>query len=117
MRPEDIRELDLDDQGSAPRHSGRSALGVLVLLTAGVLGATGLTHILVRNKTHAIGREQTTLEREMTQLQDQIRSLEMKIEEELTRKNLTNRLIQNRTLLKAILPENIVRVQTNPEES
>ena len=97
----------------APKQ-GRSALGVMILLMLVMVGGMGLTHILVRNKTHAIGRQQTAVEKEMGQLQGQMRSLEMKIEESLTRKNLTDRLIQNRTMLKAILPENIVRVETEP---
>lgn len=117
MTPDEIRELDLEHQVPEERHSGKSALWAAAMLTAAVLGATGFTHSLVRNKIHTIGREQTAVEREMVQLQDQIRSLEMKIEEELARKNLTNRLIKNRTMLKAILPETLVRVQTSPEDS
>jgi hypothetical protein len=95
-----------------PAKHPRSALGILVLLLVVMVGGVGLTHILVRNKTHAIGRQQTAVEQEMAALEEKMRSLEMKIEEALTRKNLTDRLIQNRTMLKAILPENIVRVES-----
>ncbi|TLD68995.1 hypothetical protein FEM03_20250 [Phragmitibacter flavus] len=97
----------------APARHPRSALGILILLLVVMIGGVGLTHILVRNKTHAIGRQQTAVEQEMRSLEEKMRSLDMKIEESLTRKNLTDRLIQNRTMLKSILPENIVRVETH----
>ena|GEM_PF-6325248 len=95
--------------------TGRSALGILILLLVIMVGGVGLTHILVRNKTHAINRQRTTVEREIVEIKERMRSLEIMTEEALTRKNLTDRLIQNRTMLKSILPENIVRVEVEPE--
>lgn len=91
----------------------RSILGILVLVLAVMVGGLGLTHILVRNKIHAVGRQQTSMEREMVALEEQMRDINMKIEESLSRKNLTDRLISNRSKLKSILPENIIRMAQN----
>lgn len=96
-----------------PVRRSRPGLGMLILLLVMAVGAGGLTHILVRNRTHAVGRQQAVVEQEMRELDEKMRSLNIRIEEQLSRKNLTDRLIQNRTKLKSILPENIVRVGTD----
>ena len=94
----------------------RSVLGFLMLCVVAFCGALGLVHILVKNKTHAIGRQQEAVEREIAELERQMRSLDMKIEESLSRKVLTDRLVSQRSTLKTILPQNVVRMETKREE-
>jgi hypothetical protein len=96
-----------------PKHRGprqRSTMGFLFMIIAFVVGAAGLVHILTKNKTHAIGRQQREVEQEIAVIQQDMRGLNMKIEEALSRKNLTDKLVSRRSKLKAIAPENIVRV-------
>jgi len=90
-------------------HS-RSPMGLLFIVIAFVVGSVGLVHILTKNKTHALGRQQRIVAREIETIQKDIRSLNMKIDEALSRKNLTDRLTSQRSKLKAIAPENIIRI-------
>jgi cell division protein FtsL len=92
----------------------RSGLGWLLVVIAVVVGASALVHTVTRNKTVATGRRQAEVEREITALEQDMRSLEMKIEEALSRKNLTDRLATQRTKLRDITPEDIVRVPPAP---
>ncbi len=98
---------------NAPRRrerGPRSGLGYLVLALTVFLGVLALVHILVKNKTHAIGREQKVVELEIAALTAKARTLDVSIEEALSRKNITDKLIARRSKLKAILPENVVRL-------
>ncbi len=100
----------------APKRSAgwsNSGLGFLLVVIAFAVGASALFYILIKNKTHALGKQQSLVEHEITKMEQDIRGLNMKIEELLSRKNLTDRLIAQRSKLKAILPENIVRINSD----
>jgi len=102
---------------NAPQKQ-RSPLGYLFVIIAFVVGSVGLVHILTKNKTHALGRQQRAVEMEIATIQHDTRTLNMKIEEALSRKNLTDRLTSQRSKLKAISPENIIRIsaaETSPD--
>lgn len=102
----------------APRQSPRrssSGLGFLLVVIALAVGASALAHILTKNKTHALGKQQGAVEREIVAMEQEVRDLNMKIEESLSRKNLTDRLIAQRSKLKVILPDNIIRITSNHE--
>lgn len=102
----------------AQRQSiGRSSsgLGFMIVIIALAVGAAALVHILTKNKTHALGKQQGLVEHEIVAMEQDVRDLSMKIEELLSRKNLTERLIAQRSKLKVILPENIVRI--SPKKS
>lgn len=104
----------------APRQSTRrstSGLGFLLVVIALAVGASALVHILTKNKTHALGKQQGMVEREIVLMEQEARDLNMKIEESLSRKNLTDRLIAQRSKLKVILPDNIIRITSTHEVS
>ena len=87
---------------------------LLVVITLAV-GASALVHILTKNKTYALGKQQGMIEREIVAMEQEARDLNMKIEESLSRKNLTDRLIAQRSKLKVILPDNIIRITSTRE--
>lgn len=89
----------------------------LLVVIAFAVGAAGLAHILTKNKTHALGKQQGVVEREIIAMEQEARDLNMKIEESLSRKNLTERLIAQRSKLKVILPDNIIRITSTNEVS
>jgi hypothetical protein len=81
------------------------------------VGAAGLAHIFTKNKTHALGKQQGLVESEIVAMEQEARDLNMKIEESLSRKNLMDRLIAQRSKLKVILPDNIIRITSTNEVS
>lgn len=87
-----------------------SGMGILFALLAIFVGAVGLVNILTKNKTYAIGRQQEKVEREIAALSQELRSLDMKIEEALSRDILKARLSTRGTKLKSIHPDNIVLI-------
>jgi hypothetical protein len=88
----------------------RSGVGWLLVVIAIVVGASALLQTVTRNKTVAVGRQQAEVEREIAALNDSMRAVEMKIEESLSRKTLTDRLATQRTKLRDITPDDIVPV-------
>jgi hypothetical protein len=92
----------------------RSGVGWLLVVIAIVVGASALLHTVTRNKTVAVGRQQAEVEREIARLDESMRAIEMKIEEALSRKNLTDRLATQRTKLRDITPDDIVPVGATP---
>lgn len=97
-----------------PRHRPppppRSGVAFLLVVIAISVGAAALVYIFTKNQTHALGRQQTAVEREITELEEEIRSLNMKVGEALSRKNLTDRLTSQRSKLKNIQPGSIIKV-------
>lgn len=92
----------------------RSGVGWLLVVIAIIVGASALVHTVTRNKTVGVGRLQADVEREIAALERDMQELDMKIEEALSRKNLTDRLATQRTQLRDITPEDIVRVPPPP---
>lgn len=88
----------------------RSGVGWLLVVITVIVGAVALLHTVTRNKTVATGRKQAEVEREIANLEQEMRGLDMKIEEALSRKNLTDRLATLRTQLRDIAPEDIIRL-------
>lgn len=117
MNSSEIRRMDVLDLKVPVSKRGRFWFGLLVVfITVGVVGVVALAKTLVQNDTHRIESQQTEVEQEMVQLRAQMRSLEIKIEEVLTRKHLTGWLSENGSMLKTILLENIVTIEASPEE-
>ena len=79
-----------------------------------IVGACGVVHVQTRNRIHGLGRQQSAVEREIAGLEQEIRGLEMRVEEALSRKNLTDRLAGQRTQLRAINPETLVALPPTP---
>jgi hypothetical protein len=75
-------------------------LGVLGMVCAWIL----LQDIMVKNRIAALGTQFRDAERESTQLDQEISSLNLRIEEQLSRQNLMTRLTQQRTRLRPIQP-------------
>jgi hypothetical protein len=92
----------------------RSGVGWLLVVIVLIVGASALLHTVTRNKTVAVGREQAAVEREIAALDESMRGLEMKIEEALSRKILTDRLASQRTKLRDITPDDIVLLPAAP---
>ena len=59
--------------------------------------------------------QQSLVEGEIAGFEDEVRTLEMKIEESLSRKNLTERLAARRTKLRDISPESIIRISSTQD--
>lgn len=86
----------------------------MLVVIAIIVGGSALLHTVTRNKTVAVGRQQAEVEREIAEIDEAIRTLDMKIEEALSRKNLTERLATNRTKLRDITPDDIVPIPAEP---
>ena len=97
-----------------PRRFQPAGLGWLIVVIVLIVGACGVVHVQTRNKIHALGRQQSEVEREIAALEQEIRGLEMRVEESLSRKNLTDRLAAQRTQLRAITPETLVSMPPSP---
>jgi TolA-binding protein len=82
----------------------------LLVVIAISVGTAALVYIFTKNQTYALGRQQTAVEREIVELEEEIRSLNMKVGEALSRKNLTDRLTSQRSKLKNIQPGSIIKV-------
>ena len=100
-------EISLPRHRAIPRRSGVAFLLVVIALS---LGGAALMHIFTKNRTYAIGRQQELMESEISALEQEIRTLDMKVGEALSRKNLTDRLTSQRSKLKNILPTSIIKV-------
>ena len=92
----------------------RSGVGWLLVVIAIILGASALLYTVTRNKTVAVGRQQAEVEREIAALEQNMRAIDLKIEEALSRKNLAARLAAQRTKLRDITPGDIVPVPAAP---
>lgn len=110
MNKNEIRPPDFQ------RHARPGIAWLLVVITV-IIGAAAVVHTLTRNKIHAIGRQQSVVEGEIAGFEDEVRTLEMKIEESLSRKNLTERLAARRTKLRDISPDSIVRISSTQNEA
>ena len=97
-----------------PQAGPRSGVGWLLVVIALIVGAIALLHTVTRNQTVAVGRQQAGVEREIAALEQELRALDMKIEEALSRKNLSDRLASQRTKLRDITPDTIVLVPPTP---
>lgn len=110
------------DEINAPRrrqqvrgaHQSQFGLGVVLMLIAVTVGGAALVKTLVKNKTHAMGRDQQAVERQIASLEQEIRALELNIKEVLAPKHLKDRLAAQRTQLKEIEKKNIVTIPAVP---
>jgi hypothetical protein len=75
-------------------------LGVVGMACGGIL----LEHIVVKNRIAALGVLQRDAEKEITSLDQEISSLNLRIDEQLSRKNLISKLAEHRTRLRPIQP-------------
>ncbi len=97
MNQEDIRPQRPLKTRSA--RGARSGVGIVLVLVALSVGGAALVKTLVKNKTHAIGREQEAVERQIAALRREIHAVEGDIDAALATKHLQTRLITGRTLL------------------
>lgn len=104
-------EISLPRNRATPRRSGVAFLLVVIAIS---VGGAALLHIFTKNRTYAIGRQQEMMEREISALEQEIRTLDMKVGEALSRKNLTDRLTSQRSKLKNIQPGSIIKVPPEP---
>lgn len=95
-------------------HQSQFGLGIVLMLIAVTVGGAALTKTLVKNKTHAMGRDQQAVERQIASLEQEIRALELNIKEVLAPKHLKDRLAAQRTQLKEIEKKNIVTIPAVP---
>ena len=90
----------------SPTHLPRLPRRWAVYLFLGLIGATTgwvlLEHVLVKNRIVNLGHKQRDVEREIASLDGDIRSLNLRIEESLSRKNLQDTLARRRTKLRPI---------------
>lgn len=81
-------------------------LGVVGVVCASIL----LRDILVKNRIAALGMEQREAEKEIVALEQDISSLNVRIEEQLSRKNLMTKLTEQRTRLRPIQPGSAIPI-------
>ena len=86
--------------------------GVVTLVCVSLV-LIGLEHVLTKNRIHALGKQQRLIEKEISDQEQSARTLDIKIAESLTRKNLMEKLSERGTKLKGIKVENIVRLSVN----
>ncbi len=84
-------------------------LGVIGMVCAWIL----LQDIMVKNRIAALGMEQREAEKEITALEQDISSLNVRIEEQLSRKNLMMKLTEQRTRLRPIQPGTSIPISLN----
>ena len=84
-------------------------LGVIGMACAWIL----LEHILVKNRIASLGTQQRDAEKESIALEAEVSSLNLRIEEQLSRKNLMTKLAEHRTRLRPIQPGSAIPVQVN----
>ncbi|QIF01355.1 hypothetical protein G5S37_07415 [Roseimicrobium sp. ORNL1] len=111
-------EINMPRHRNQPRaahaQSSQVGLGIVLMLIAVTVGGAALVKTLVKNKTHAIGRDQQAVERQIASLDQEIRALELSIKEVLAPKHLKDRLAAQRTQLKEIEKKNIINVPAVP---
>jgi len=88
-------------------------LGVIGMACAWIL----LEHILVKNRIAALGTQERDAEKESIALESEISSLNLRIEEQLSRKNLMAKLAEYRTRLRPIQPGSPIPVQVQVSAS
>lgn len=76
-------------------------------------GAILLQHTLAKNRIYETGRHQREAERDIAQLRQDIHSINLKIEESLSRKNLMQSLATHRTRLRPIQPGTPILIRAN----
>jgi len=81
-------------------------LGVVGVACASIL----LRDILVKNRIASLGMQQREAEKEITALEQDISSLNVRIEEQLSRKNLMAKLTEQRTRLRPIQPGSAIPI-------
>jgi hypothetical protein len=101
---------DFEIGGSASRRGRRSGMVLIVCIVCFWFAGIGLVHVLTKNRIYALGREQRQLENEIVVLKQELRSQDLLWEEARTRKNLMDKLVVNRSKLRAIQPSSIVRL-------
>ncbi|RBP48072.1 hypothetical protein DES53_101872 [Roseimicrobium gellanilyticum] len=109
-------EINMPRRRNEPRtvQPSQFGLGIVLMFIAVTVGGAALAKTLVKNKTHAIGRDQQAVERQIASLQQEIRALELNIKEVLAPKHLKDRLAAQRTQLKEIEKKNIVTIPAVP---
>ncbi|HSI63023.1 MAG TPA: hypothetical protein VLE43_07885 [Candidatus Saccharimonadia bacterium] len=109
-------EINAPRNRQQPRGADQSqfGLGIVLMLIAVTVGGAALTKTLVKNKTHAMGRDQQAVERQIASLEQEIRALELNIKEVLAPKHLKDRLAVQRTQLKEIEKKNIINIPAVP---
>ena len=80
----------------------RWAVYLFLALVSATTGWVLLEHVLVKNRIVNLGHRQREIEREITDLDHDIRGLNLRIEESLSRKNLQESLAKRRTRLRPI---------------
>jgi TolA-binding protein len=109
-------EINAPRNRTLPRdaHQSQFGLGIVLMLIAVTVGGAALTKTLVKNKTHAMGRDQQAVEHQIASLEQEIRALELNIKEVLAPKHLKDRLATQRTQLKEIEKKNIINIPAVP---
>lgn len=89
-----------------PAHRARLprrwAVYLYLILISATTGWVLLEHVLVKNRIVDLGHRQREVERELALLNGDIRGLNLRIEESLSRKNLQDTLAKRRTRLRPI---------------
>jgi hypothetical protein len=85
-----------------PRLPRRWAIYLFLALIGATTGWVLLEHVIVKNRIVNLGHKQREVEREIATLDGDIRSLNLRIEESLSRKNLQDTLARRRTRLRPI---------------
>lgn len=112
MNREEIRPPRLQQHRVV--SGSRSGLGLVLVLIALTVGGAALVKTLVKNKTHAIGRDQEAVERQIAALRQEIDALELDIKSVLTPKHLRERLMARRTMLEEIDQKKVVKIPAVP---
>ncbi|MCE9520054.1 MAG: hypothetical protein K8R87_10955 [Verrucomicrobia bacterium] len=82
----------------------RWAVYIFLALISATTGWVLLEHVLVKNRIVNLGHQQQEAEHEIDNLNRDIRGLNVRIEEALSRKNLQSTLAKRRTRLRPIQP-------------
>ena len=89
-----------------------------IYLFVGAIGASCawvlVEHALAKNRLIEISRRQREVEHQISETDRDVRSLELKIGEALSRTNLMNKLAENRTRLRPIVPGAPIIVKSAP---
>lgn len=88
----------------AKQRSRRIAVYIFVAAVGMACAWVLLEHVLAKNRIATLGAQQRDAERESVALEAEISSLNLRIEEQLSRKNLMKALTDRRTRLRPIQP-------------